>query len=106
MVRLSGIAVCLVALTACATPEWDDATPLGCRVTTASVTIACVPRADGSLADCAVVRESAPGCGFSDTALEAAAKARLRPTDTWREGERILLTTRFRSAPQFRRGSR
>jgi hypothetical protein len=99
MFRISGIAICLVTLSACATPVWDESTPERCRVATASVTLACTVQWNGSLADCAAVEESAPGCGFTQEALDVAARTRQAPSDTWKAGERVQLTTQFTNAP-------
>lgn len=98
MNRLRALAVGLATLTVCATPARSTASPPRCRsVETATVTVACTIRADGSLTDCAVVRESAPGCGFAEQALAGAARARLGPSDTARAGARVEMTMQFRS---------
>tara|TARA_R110002124_G_scaffold287118_1_gene470531 strand:- start:49 stop:348 length:300 start_codon:yes stop_codon:yes gene_type:complete len=98
MDRLSGTAVCLTLLAICATPAWGSSSPPRCRqVDSASVTVACTLRDDGSLTDCAVVRESAPGCGFAEQAIAGAARARLRLSDTARPGQRVEMTMQFRS---------
>lgn len=91
------VVTCLIAVSACATPDRDASAPQQCPERNASVTLSCVISREGSLSDCRVVRESAPGCGFAEAALESAAKANIRPTD-WREGQRIQFTTRFQSA--------
>tara|TARA_R110002167_G_scaffold22816_2_gene81427 strand:+ start:888 stop:1193 length:306 start_codon:yes stop_codon:yes gene_type:complete len=97
--RFLAIAVCLVALSACATPDWDDATPARCRVPTASVTLGCTVRWNGSLSECTVLDESAPNCGFAKLALEGAARTRSSPSDNWQAGERVQFTTQFTNAP-------
>lgn len=103
MYRLSGVAVSLATLMVCTTPVWATASPPRCRqVETASVTIACIVQADGALADCAVVRESAPGCGFAEQAIAGAARARLRLSETARPGQRVEMTMQFRKTMQFR----
>lgn len=99
MIRLPVLAICLATLSACATPDWDVSTPQQCRVPTASVTLACTVRWNGSLGDCAVVEESAPGCGFAQLAIEGAARTRSSPSDNWQTGERVQLTTQFTNAP-------
>lgn len=98
MDRLSRMTVCLTALLICATPAWGASSPPRCRqVDSASVTVACTLQADGSLTDCAVVRESAPGCGFAEEAIEGMARARIRLTDTVRPGDRVEMTFQFGS---------
>ena len=97
MVRLSGIAVCLATLTVAVAPAWGKSSPPRCRsVESATVTVACIVQADGSLAECVVVRESAPGCGFAEQAIDGAARARLPPSETVRPGARVEMTMQFR----------
>ena len=59
--------------------------------------VACIVQADGTVAECEVVRETAPGCGYAEQALAGVAKARLRPNDTWQAGERVEFTMLFRN---------
>ena len=98
MYRLAGIAVCLATLTVCATPAWGIAPPPRCRqVAEAVVVVACIAQADGTVAECEVVRETPPGCGFAEQAIAGAAKVRLGYNQTWQPGERIEFTMRFRN---------
>ena len=94
--RRLGIMACMAAVSGCASSTWDESTPPECRTRTASVTLSCASARDGSLSDCRVVEESAPGCGFAEAAIEATARAWIRPNSSWREGQRVNFTTRFR----------
>ena len=96
--RRLGIMACLAAVSGCATPAWDDSTPVQCRVRNASVTLLCTAGSDGVLHDCAVAEESAPGCGFAEAALETATKGNFRSNGARREGEAVRFTLRFRTA--------
>ncbi|WP_332660496.1 hypothetical protein [Brevundimonas sp.] len=93
--RRLGIMAFAAAVSGCASPAWDESKPQQCRVRTSSVTLSCLSARDGALSDCRVVEETAPGCGFAEAAMEAAARAKVRPGANWREGQRVSVTTRF-----------
>ncbi|WP_339874021.1 hypothetical protein [uncultured Brevundimonas sp.] len=98
MIRLVGITLGLATLMVSTTPAWGTSPPLRCRrVEEAVVVVACIVQADGTVAECEVVRETAPGCGYAEKALAGVAKARLRSNDTWQPGETIEFTMRFRN---------
>jgi hypothetical protein len=67
----------LLVLTGCQTTQWGADVPVQCRVEIATVTTECSVHSDGAVFDCSVVEESAPGCGFAETALESVRKARM-----------------------------
>lgn len=84
------------------TPDWPESTPLQCRVRNASVDVSCQVRTDGSVESCSVVQETPPGCGFGESALEAAQSTRLRRSS--RDGSAsetisVRFTIRFRMSP-------
>lgn len=66
------------------------------------VQLVCEALASGELGACEVLRESPPGAGFAEAALDAARAARVEPysIDGFRTDSRIAYTVRFRMAPE------
>ena len=82
----------------CETTSWDASTPVQCRVSRAEVEVSCAIAPDGAVNDCRVARETAPGCGFAETALETAGRSRVtRAAGQPSTDSRVSYRIRFRN---------
>lgn len=97
MYRGYGVGVLLVATSLLAACQTLDPPGTPCEaVRRAKVSLDCRIGPDASLSDCRVLEDSAPGCGFGDTALQSVLRGELAGVvQSRRPNGRATLVVRF-----------